>query len=117
MVKSSHLNTKTSISSVLGSDYTEPRNEDEKQLGNGGIADDVEQMYEHLEDVEEESTEDEDDDGSDSSDGESFIDGSHVTYSPFCEKVTRKKDLPTPLFAGKNISSRILSIEFADSIC
>lgn len=104
MVKSSHLNTKTSISSVLGSDYTEPANEDERQLGNGGIADDVKQMYEHLEDVEEESTEEEDEDDSDQSDGESIIDGSQATYSPFCEKVTRKKDLPTPLFAGKNIS-------------
>ena len=101
MVKFSQLNTKTSISSVLGDDYTEPVNEDEKQLGNGGIADDVEQMYEYLEDVDEESMEDEND--SDQSDGESNTGGSQATFSPFCEKVIRKKDLPTPLFAGKKL--------------
>jgi hypothetical protein len=107
MVKSTYLSTKTSISSVLGDDYTEPANEDEEQLGNGGIGDDVEQMYEHLEDVEEEeSMDDQDDDNDDSyqSDEESTTDdASQAAFSPFCEKVTRKKELPTPLFAGKKI--------------
>jgi len=103
MVKSSHLSSQTTISSFLGSDYTEPANEDEKQLGNGGIADDVENMYEYLEDVEEESMDDQDE-NSDQSDDESNADGSQVVYSPFCEKVTRKKELPTPLFAGKTFS-------------
>jgi hypothetical protein len=122
MVKSSRLNTKTSISSVLGDDYTEPANEDEKQLGNGGIADDVEQMYEHLEDVEEEEEElvdDGYDDNFDQSDEESNADGSQATFSPFCEKVTRKKDLPTPLFAGKKFSFFLyeLKLFLLNSIC
>ena len=106
MVKSSHLGTKTSISSVLGEDYTEPANEDEEQLGNGGIAEDVDQMFDYLEDIDEESMDEEDDDF-DESDAESNIDGSQAAFSPFCEKVTRKKDLPTPLFAGKKISCYI----------
>jgi hypothetical protein len=114
MIKSSHLSTKTSISSVLGDDYTEPANEDEKQLGNGGIADDVDQMYERLEDVEEESMDDQDNDEDDEdedenfyeSDEESNADGSQATFSPFCEKVTRKKELPTPLFAGKKYEKK-----------
>ncbi len=89
MVRSSHLNPKATISSVLGSDYTEPANDEEKQLGNGGIAQDVDRMFE------DESTDDE------YSSEESDKENSHITFSPFCEKVSRKKELPTPLFAGK----------------
>jgi len=103
MINFSHINTKTSMSSLLGCDYTEPANEDEEQLGNGGIGDDVDQMYERLDDVEEESINDNDnyDESLSQSDDESNADNSQVIYSPFCEKVTRKKELPTPLFAGK----------------
>ena len=103
LIRSSHLNTRTSISSVLGKEYTEPATEDEKQLRNGGIGDDVDRMYEELDDVEEEE-EDELINGhylTSESDGESEKDNSEITFSPFCEKVTRKKDLPTPLFAGR----------------
>ena len=92
MIRSSHLNPKATISSVLGSDYTEPANDDEKQLGNGGIVHDVDRMYEKVED---ESTDDE------YSSEESDKENSQITFSPFCEKVSRKKELPTPLFAGK----------------
>lgn len=103
LIRSSHLNTRTSISSVLGKEYTEPATGDEKQLRNGGIGDDVGRMYEELDDVEEEE-EDELINGhylSSESDEESEKDNSEITFSPFCEKVTRKKDLPTPLFAGR----------------
>jgi hypothetical protein len=93
------LNTRTTISSVLGSEYTEPATGDEKQLGNGGIVEDVDRMYEELDDVEEESMDN--DYLSSESDDESEKDNSQATFSPFCEKVTRKKELPTPLFAGK----------------
>ncbi|CAF1683287.1 unnamed protein product, partial [Adineta ricciae] len=100
MVISSHISTKTTISSVLGEDYTEPVNDDEKQLGNGGIAVDAHQMYEQLDDVEEESAIDEySDQESCDSDVESNVASSEATFSPYCEKVTRKKELPTPLFA------------------
>jgi len=106
MVKSSTLNPKTTISSVLGSDYTEPANEDEKQLGDGGIGADVDQMYEQLDDVEEEdeSIDENYDESLYESDEESNADSSQPVYSPFCEKVTRRKELPTSLFAGKKIS-------------
>jgi len=104
MVKSSHINTKTSISSLFDCDYTEPANGDEEQLGNGGIGEDVDQMFEQLDDVEEESMDDNNnsyDESLSQSDDESNADSSQVKYSPFCGKVTRKKELPTPLFAGK----------------
>jgi len=108
MIKPSHLSTKINISSVLGSDYTEPAQEDEKQLGNGGIGDDVDQMYEQLDDIEEESMDDNDnyDESSCESDDESNADSSHAIFSPFCEKITRKKELPTPLFAGKKYEKK-----------
>jgi hypothetical protein len=107
MVKSSYLSTETTISSVLGGDYTEPAKEDEKQLRNGGIAQDANRMYEQLDDVEEESMDDNEssDEDSSQSDDESIANSSQVTFSPFCEKVTRKKELPTPLFAGKELIS------------
>jgi hypothetical protein len=57
-------------------------------------------MYEDLDDIENESIDDEY--SSEESDNESEKDNSQVTFSPFCEKVTIKKELPTPLFAGKN---------------
>lgn len=100
------MNTRTSISSVLGKEYTEPATEDERQLRNGGIGDDVDRMYEELDDVEEEEEEDNFINGHDlcsESDGESEKDNSEMAFSPFCEKVTRKKDLPTPLFAGRSL--------------
>ncbi|CAF1355973.1 unnamed protein product [Adineta steineri] len=103
MVISSHLSTKTTISSVLGDDYTEPATEDEKQLGNGGIGQDVNRMYEQLDDVEEESMDDfeysDDDDDTCQSYDESNAANSQVAFSPFCEKITRKKELPTSLYA------------------
>ena len=104
MIQSSHLNTKTSISSLLGQDYTEPATEDEKELRNGGIAQDADRMYEHLDDVEEESMDDYDnyDDDVCQSDDESNAASSQATFSPYCEKVTRRQELPTPLFAGEN---------------
>jgi hypothetical protein len=99
MIKSSHLSTKETISSVLGSDYTEPANDEEKQLRNGGIVQDVDRMYAEVDD------EDESDSAADgySSDAESEKGNSQVTFSPFCGKVTRKQELPTPLFAGKTL--------------
>jgi hypothetical protein len=113
MVNSSHLSTKTTISSVLGTDYTEPANDEEKQLGNGGIDDDVDQVYEQLDDVEEESMHDNYDDDSCQSDAESNANSSQAIFSPFCEKVTRKRELPTPLFAGKKfLSFRKTKFEF-----
>ena len=99
LIRSSHLNTRTTISSVLGSEYTEPTTSDERQLGNGGMVENVGQMYEELDDVEEESMDD--NSSASDSDDESEKDNSQATFSPFCEKVTRKKELPTPLFAGK----------------
>lgn len=101
MIKSSRLSTKATISSVLGSDYTEPANDEEKQLRSGGIAQDADKVYEELDD------ENEDDESSTdeySSDGESNKDNGRATFSPFCGKVTRKQELPTPLFAGKYLA-------------
>lgn len=116
MVKSSHLNTKTSISSFLGDDYTEPANEDERQLGNNGMADDVDQMYEQLDDVEEEEEDEFMDEDYDESpyqtDEESNANSTQAAYSPFCEKVTIKKELPTPLFAGnKNLIAKKINFD------
>jgi len=91
MIRSSHLNPKTSISSVLGREYSEPINEDDKQSV-------VDKIYEEYDDVEEESIDNEySSDESDYDDEEK--ENSQATFSPFCEKVTRKKELPTPLFA------------------
>lgn len=57
-------------------------------------------MYENLDDIDEESIDEEDKDYE--SDAESNGDAnSQMTYSPFCEKVTPKTELPTSLFAGK----------------
>jgi hypothetical protein len=121
MITSSHLSTKTTISSVLGSDYTEPANEDEKQLGNGGIVQDVDRMYEELDDVEEESMDDDDNGQSSShSDDESNGYSSQAAFSPFCEKVTRKRELPTSLYAGKDdhfVYKNNISIFYLISIC
>ena len=107
MIKSSYLSSKTSISSVLGCEYTEPAHDDEVELANGGIVQNVERMYEPLDNVEEgtESMDDGFDDSSYRSDDESNADESQVTYSPYCERFTRKKDLPTPLFAGEQLRS------------
>ncbi len=63
------------------------------------MVENVGQMYEELDDVEEESMDEHY--SSNESDDESEKDNSQATFSPFCEKVTRKKELPTPLFAGK----------------
>ena len=88
--------------------------EDEKQLRNGGIGQDVNQMYEQLDDVEEESMDDNEnyEENSYQSDDESNAASSQPTFSPFCEKVTRKKELPTPLFAGKRFYFEIYKIMF-----
>ncbi|CAF0750623.1 unnamed protein product [Rotaria sordida] len=101
MVKSSHLSAKTTISSVLGSEYTEPANDEEKQLANGGIGQDVKQMFEDDDDTDDESINDDtsSDENTSQSDEESNTGSSQITFSPFCEKVIRKKELPTPLFA------------------
>ncbi|CAF3700950.1 unnamed protein product [Rotaria sp. Silwood1] len=94
MIKSSHLSTKTTISSVLGSDYTEPANEEEKQLRNGGVLHDVDKMYEKSHDIDDKLI------GSEySSDEELEKLNNQINFSSFCGKITRKKDLPTPLFA------------------
>ncbi|CAF2358780.1 unnamed protein product [Rotaria sp. Silwood2] len=101
MVKSSHLSTKTTISSVLGSEYTEPANDEENQLANGGIGQDVKRMYEEVDDSDDESIDDDRscNESSYQSDQESNAASSQVTFSPYCGKVIRKKELPTPLFA------------------
>ncbi|CAF3597360.1 unnamed protein product [Rotaria sordida] len=94
MIKSSRLSAKATISSVLGNDYTEPAHEEEKQLRNGGVLHDVGRMYEKSHDIDDKLANYEY-----SSDEESEKENHQITYSPYCEKVTRKKDLPTPLFA------------------
>ncbi|CAF2974254.1 unnamed protein product [Rotaria sp. Silwood2] len=94
MIKPSHLSTKTTISSVLGNNYTEPANEEEKQLRNGGVLHDVGRMYERSHDIYDKLMSYEY-----SSDEEFQKENRQITFSSFCEKVRRKKDLPTPLFA------------------
>ena len=87
MLQSSQPNSKMSIFSVLGSEYTESATKEEKELDNEGI----DRMYDDLDEelMDEEEISDED----------TTI---QVTYGPFCEKVTLKKELPTPLFAGEH---------------
>jgi len=109
MIRSSYLNTKTSISSVLGSEYTEPANEDEKQLRNEGIVQNVDKIYEEFDDIENESIDD--NYLSQELDDDSEKENSGITFSPFCEKVTRKKELPTPLFAGNKFLSFLKTIK------
>jgi hypothetical protein len=103
MVHSTYVNDRTSISSLLGTDYTEPDIDEEEELANGGIAQDVDRMFEQLDEVEEESMdEDASHEGSAYQSEEESIGGSsQATFSPYCQKVTPKKELPTPLFAGK----------------
>jgi hypothetical protein len=97
MIKSSHLSTKATISSVLGTDYTEPATGDEKELRHGGMVQDLGEMYA---DSDEETDDLSMDDDSSQSEEEEEDFGS-AAFSPFCEKVMRKQELPTPLFAGK----------------
>ena len=109
MIQSTYVNNRTSISSVLGTNYTEPGTDEEEELANGGIAQGVEQMFERVDEIEEESM---DGDGSYEgsayqSEDESVGGSSQATFSPFCEKVTRRRELPTPLFAGKNNRLRL----------
>jgi len=76
-------------------------------------------MYEEFDDIEKESM-DGDSYSSEESDDESEKENSQVTFSPFCEKVTRKKELPTPLFAGKILFEKeklFKNILFLYSIC
>lgn len=115
MIKSSRLGSRTTISSVLGSDYTEPVTEDENELRQGGIGHDLEQSYADIDDQDNQSMEDDEnsselsqdereDDENDNDDGaEDHYDSleNSISFSPYCEKVTRKKELPTPLFAGE----------------
>ena len=123
MIESTYVNNRTSISSVLGKEFTEPATDEEEELANGGIAQDVEQMFEDLDDVNEESMEDDASyEGSTyPSDDDEFNSGSsQATFSPFCDEVIRKKELPTPLFAGKNERLRVqlylfLLLVFADA--
>lgn len=89
MIKSSKLTTKVTMSSLLGKDYTEPDIENEKQLGHGGILYNVDKIYY-------EST-----NNDDLSDEDFNKENNQVEFSSFSEKITRKKDLPTTLFAGK----------------
>ncbi|CAF3538558.1 unnamed protein product [Rotaria socialis] len=101
LIGSIRLSSTINISSVLGTEYTEPANDDENQLRNGGIAQDIEQMYENTDDIEAASTSDgrNSSGNSDQSDEESNAASSQATYSPYGGKVLRKKELPTPLFA------------------
>jgi hypothetical protein len=101
------LTIKTSISSVLGGRYTELTNDDETRLGNGNITEGIDRMLEILTDTSDESTDDDDDDDKyhyrhDENADQSAEDVIKIDYSPFCEKVTRRKDLPPSLFAGEN---------------
>ena len=101
MIKSSHLSAKTSISLVLGDDYTEPRTEDERELRHGGMVQDLGEMYADSDGVEGSSSDEDGDESSSESVGdEEDPELNPATFSPFCEKITRKKELPTPLFAG-----------------
>ncbi|CAF1261795.1 unnamed protein product [Rotaria magnacalcarata] len=101
LVSSVRLSSTVNISSVLGTEYTEPANDDENQLRNGGIGQDIEQMYDNDAAIEVGFTTDGRNSGgnSDQSDEESNTTSSQTTYSPYGGKVLRKKELPTPLFA------------------
>lgn len=106
MVSSSYLSPKTNISSVFGDEYTEPANDEEQVLANGGIGEDVGQMYEEFDESEEEFMDDDINpyDKSYPSDIESNG-GSQVKLASYCGPFLRKKELPTPLFAGKQYFS------------
>jgi hypothetical protein len=106
MIKSSHLSTKTGISLVLGSDYTVPARDKDNELQHGGMVHDmyVADSDDSLSQSEQDGDDDDDDDDEKGKhEEEVFVDkpSAAATFSPFCEKVTRKKDLPTPLFAGR----------------
>lgn len=100
MIRSSDLNPKATMSSVLGGNYTEPANDEERQLAIGGIGQDVEKMYEE---VDSNGNAMHMDDRSSHSDEESNEPSSQAAFSHFCRKVGRKKELPTPIFAGREI--------------
>ncbi|CAF3134331.1 unnamed protein product [Rotaria socialis] len=97
MIKSSDLTVQTTISSALGCDYTEPADQEEKQLGDSGFLHDVDQMFAGLDAVDDEQIDYEY--TSDELNEELAKETSQTAFSVFCEKVTRKKDLPTPVFA------------------
>ncbi|CAF0754116.1 unnamed protein product [Didymodactylos carnosus] len=87
------LTNKSSISSMLGRDYSEPN--DEKLLANIGI-DDVHQMFAI-------ESEDEDDNSTDSNSLEG--DSDHHTqgeFSEFCRQPDPRNELPSPLVAVFN---------------
>ena len=94
------MSAKTTISSVLGTDYTEPIAEDENVIRRGGIGEDINESFAYSDDLQEETIENDDDESEHSLDECDSMEN-QVTFSPFCEKITRKKELPTPLFAGK----------------
>ncbi|CAF5009335.1 unnamed protein product, partial [Rotaria magnacalcarata] len=97
MIKSSDLTVQTTISSALGCDYTEPTDQEEKQLGDSDFLHDVDQMFAGLDVADDEQIDYEH--TSDELDEELVKETSQIAFSVFCEKVTRKKDLPTPVFA------------------
>ncbi|CAF5217483.1 unnamed protein product, partial [Rotaria magnacalcarata] len=81
----------------LGCDYTEPTDQEEKQLGDSDFLHDVDQMFAGLDVADDEQIDYEH--TSDELDEELVKETSQIAFSVFCEKVTRKKDLPTPVFA------------------
>ena len=97
MIQKSSFYLKTSISSVLGENYTEPAFDEEKELANGGIGEDIDDVYDQTDDES-----DSDQQPTDQSDEERIDDHPPMNFSSFCEKVVRKKDLPTSLFTGEN---------------
>ena len=98
MIKSSCLSKQVSISSVLGQDYTEPTNEDERELRNGEITQDVDQIYDDLKNSE---TKTNDDYSAEDLDDELNRRINQETLNSFGNKFTLRQELPTQLFTGK----------------
>lgn len=96
MIKSSHLNTQTTISSALECDYTDQNDDEEdKHSEESGVLYDINRIFERFDNVGDEQI-----DYEYSSDA-LIKETSEITFSSYCAEIMRKKDLPTPVFAGK----------------
>lgn len=106
-LKSSNVIDQYSISSILGTKYTEPAIEEEKELANGGIGESVGETYEYIQN-ESDNEQFESDESAYHSDNSLNDEQITVEFSSFCKKVTRRKDLPSSIHAGKN---KVLSLK------
>jgi hypothetical protein len=104
MLQSTSPHPRRSISSMFGSEYAAPYDGEEEELANGGMTHGINQIYGSLSS---DDDNDEDDDEAidtmslDPSEDTSSDVGSEAAFSPYCQKVTRKKELPSMMFAGK----------------